>query len=67
MHTISGSSDPAFLGDPEKYNPEELLLSSISSCHMLWYLHLCTSHNVVVTTYFDHAEGVMEELENGSG
>lgn len=66
-HSISGSADSAFLGDPEKYNPEELLLSSISSCHMLWYLHLCASNHVVVTAYFDHAEGVMEELENGSG
>lgn len=38
---ISGSSDSAFMGDKAKYNPEDLLLASISSCHMLWYLHLC--------------------------
>ena len=35
---ISGSSDPAFLGDRTKYNPEELLIAALSSCHMLWYL-----------------------------
>jgi organic hydroperoxide reductase OsmC/OhrA len=38
---IPGSSDPAFLGDARRYNPEDLLVASLSSCHMLWYLHLC--------------------------
>lgn len=64
---IKGSSAPSFLGDKTKYNPEELLLSSISSCHMLWYLHLCTTNQIVVTDYIDHATGVMQETENGSG
>lgn len=59
------SSDPAFLGDPSKYNPEELLLASISSCHMLWYLHLCADAGIVVTAYTDEATGIMEE--NGQG
>ncbi len=45
---IIGSSDPAFRGDKTKHNPEELLLASISSCHMLWYLHLCSEAGVVV-------------------
>jgi organic hydroperoxide reductase OsmC/OhrA len=43
------SSDPDFSGDKTKYNPEELLVASISSCHMLWYLHLCCEAGVVVT------------------
>ena len=38
---IPGSSDPNFRGDKTHYNPEELLVMSLSSCHMLWYLHLC--------------------------
>ena len=67
LSEIPGSSDPAFRGDKTKYNPEELLLSSISSCHMLWYLHLCTENNVVVSSYTDDAKGVMTETENGSG
>lgn len=67
MHMISGSSDPSFLGDPKKFNPEELLVSSISSCHMLWYLHLCASNGIVVVDYVDNAIGTMEESENGSG
>lgn len=64
---INGSSDPAFLGDPTKYNPEDLFLSSISSCHMLWYLHLCSVNKIIVTTYIDNATGTMEETANGSG
>ena len=64
---ILSSSDPAFLGDKSRYNPEELFLSSISSCHMLWYLHLCATNKIVVTKYIDYATGVMEESENGSG
>ena len=64
---IEGSSDPAFLGDAKKYNPEELLLASISSCHMLWYLHLCAEAGVVVVEYTDTAKGTMIEMENGGG
>ncbi|MDB5203862.1 MAG: uncharacterized protein JWQ27_3271 [Ferruginibacter sp.] len=62
---IALSSDPAFLGDPLKYNPEELLLASLSSCHMLWYLHLCADNGIVVLEYSDKAEGTMEEGEEG--
>ncbi len=64
---ISGSSDSAFLGDKSKYNPEDLLLSSISSCHMLWYLHLCSKNEIVVIEYKDQAVGILEELLDGSG
>lgn len=68
-HTISienkadldASSDPAFRGDQSKHNPEDLFLSSLSSCHMLWYLHLCADAGVVVTDYVDNATGIMEE------
>ena len=45
---IPGSSDPTFRGDKTRYNPEELLVASLSSCHMLWYLHVCTDAGVVV-------------------
>jgi organic hydroperoxide reductase OsmC/OhrA len=65
--TILGSSDPAFRGDPERWNPEQLLTGSISQCHMLWYLHLCATSGVVVTSYVDDAEGTMAETPDGSG
>ena len=64
---INGSSDPSFMGDKTKYNPEDLFLASLSACHMLWYLHLCTVHKIVVTAYIDQATGSMEETKNGSG
>jgi organic hydroperoxide reductase OsmC/OhrA len=61
------SSDPSFRGDATKYNPEELLLAALSSCHMLSYLHLCADAGVVVTAYIDNATGLMEETPNDSG
>ncbi len=64
---IPGSSDPAFHGDAARYNPEEMLVASLSTCHMLWYLHLCAVGKVVVLDYQDNAEGVMEESEDGGG
>ncbi len=64
---IYGSSDPAFRGDAAKYNPEELLVASLSSCHMLWYLHLCAEAGIVVMEYVDHATGTMIERQDGSG
>lgn len=64
---ILGSSDPAFLGNPELHNPEDLLLASVSSCHLLWYLHLCSVNKILVLQYEDFAEGTMIENENGSG
>lgn len=63
---ILASSDPAFRGDRERYNPEELLVASLSSCHMLWYLHLCATNGITVIDYTDRASGEMEE-SGGAG
>src|SRR5277367_910677 len=62
--SIPGSADPAFRGDRSRYNPEELLLASLSSCHMLWLLHLCADAGIVVTDYRDEASGTMTESED---
>jgi organic hydroperoxide reductase OsmC/OhrA len=64
---ILGSSDSAFLGDKGKHNPEDLLVSSLSACHMLWYLHLCSQQGIIVLDYKDHAVGSMAEDADGSG
>jgi organic hydroperoxide reductase OsmC/OhrA len=64
---IEASSDPAFRGDPARHNPEELFVASLSSCHMLWYLHLCATNGIVVTGYVDDALGTMEESPQGDG
>ncbi len=64
---ILGSADPAFRGDAARWNPEDLLVASVSACHKLWYLHLCAVNGVVVTAYEDHAEGLMVTEEDGGG
>lgn len=64
---IHGSSDPAFRGDVTMYSPEDLLVASLSACHMLWYLHLCSEAGVVVTDYYDNATGTMLETAEGGG
>jgi len=65
--SISGSSDPTFCGDSARWNPEELLVASLSACHKLWYLGLCSQANIVVLSYEDDAEGIMLEEANGAG
>lgn len=62
---ISGSSDPAFHGDPGRHNPEDLLVAALSTCHMLSYLHMATVAGVVVTAYTDAAEGRMTTAGDG--
>lgn len=57
---IDLSADALFRGDAEKYNPEDMLLASLSACHMLWYLHLCADAGVVVMNYVDHVSGILE-------
>ena len=64
---ISGSSDPSFRGDEKRYNPEELLVSTLSSCHMLFYLHFCAVNKITIEEYVDQAEGIMHETPEGSG
>lgn len=65
--TICGSADPAFRGDGSKWNPEQLLLSSLAQCHMLWYLHLAAEAGITVMSYVDHPTGTMVEHADGSG
>lgn len=64
---IEASADPAFVGDPSRWNPEELLVASLSQCHMLTYLALCALNGVVVTAYEDSAAGTMRETAGHSG
>lgn len=65
--SLPGSADPAFRGDPSRYNPEELLLGAVSQCHMLWFLHLAARDGVVVVGYSDHATGTMRVEAAGHG
>lgn len=64
---IHCSNDPLLGGDPTKMNPEDLLISALSACHMLWYLHLASNAGIVVTGYRDDPIGQGETLPNGAG
>ncbi len=64
---LEGSADAAFRGDPGLHNPEDLLLASVSTCHMLWYLHLCAEAGISVLAYRDRAEGTMTLEADGGG
>jgi organic hydroperoxide reductase OsmC/OhrA len=64
---LAGSADPAFRGDGARTNPEEMLLAAISTCHMLWFLHLASTMGLVVESYEDSAEAVMTMNPDGSG
>jgi|HubBroStandDraft_1064217.scaffolds.fasta_scaffold11519_4 organic hydroperoxide reductase OsmC/OhrA len=64
---IPGSSHPEWRGDGTRYNPDDLLVAALASCHMLWYLHLCADSGIVVTEYTDDAEGTLELAPDGGG
>jgi len=64
---VACSNDPDLGGDPSLHNPEDLLLSALASCHMLWYLHMASDAGVVVQAYRDTPEGVGETLPRGAG
>ena len=55
------SSDPAFLGNPDLPNPEQLLVAAASSCQLLMFLALAARSRVDVLEYEDDAEAVMPE------
>ncbi len=62
-----GSADAVFRGDGSKINPEDMLLSAISTCHMLWFLHLCADAGITVISYVDQPVGIMEENPGNGG
>lgn len=65
--SLLASSDKPFRGDPSRWNPEDLLVASLSECHLLSYLHACVTAGVVVLAYRDEASGVMVEDGRGGG
>jgi organic hydroperoxide reductase OsmC/OhrA len=64
---LPGSADPIFRGDPDRYNPEDLFVASISSCHLLTYLSLCARSKINVVAYEDDANGTMVMRPDGGG
>jgi organic hydroperoxide reductase OsmC/OhrA len=64
---LPGSADPIFRGDANVYNPEDLFVASLSSCHLLSYLALCARSKINVVAYEDDASGTMLLKPDGSG
>ncbi len=64
---LLGTADAAFRGEPHRHNPEELLVSAVASCHMLFYLSLCARQGIAVVRYSDSALGRMTVLPSGGG
>ncbi|MCR9112098.1 MAG: OsmC family protein [Rhodobacteraceae bacterium] len=63
---IECSNDPLLGGDPGLHNPEDLLIASLSACHMLWYLHLASDAGIAVQGYEDDPLAVGETLPDGA-
>ncbi len=64
---VECSNDPVLGGDPARHNPEDMLVASIASCHMLWYLHLCAVAGITVTSYKDIPLAIGEMEASGAG
>lgn len=64
---LIGSSDRAFRGNAQRWDPERLLVAALSQCHLLSYLHVCAEAGVVVVDYVDQAEGEMQQTPDGGG
>lgn len=62
---ISGSAPVAFGGDPHGYNPEELLLLSLSQCHLLTYLAIAAKKGIKVVHYEDRALATLGKGASG--
>lgn len=56
---------PVPMSDPAGVDPEEALVASVSSCHMLWFLSLAQAEGLDIISYADAAEGVMGRLAPG--
>lgn len=71
--TIDGKPDlhvsaaKVFKGNPALHNPEDLVLSSVTSCHMMSYLYVCEQNGIEVVSYSDESEAILEVFDDGSG
>lgn len=64
---LVGTADPAFRGEADKHNPEDLFLAAIAACHMLFYLSLCARKGIRVLAYEDDVSGTMKVEAGGGG
>ncbi len=65
--TLGASASPDYLGDASLPDPEQLFLSSISSCHMLSFLAIAEMRGSMVTSYEDEASAYLEKDQGALG
>ena len=56
---IPVSSAVEFRGNPARWNPEDLLGTALSTCHMLTFLALCAKAKIDIKDYQDQAESIL--------
>ncbi|MEO0515118.1 MAG: OsmC family protein [Planctomycetota bacterium] len=61
---VEASAAADYQGDPDKVDPEEMLVAALSNCHMLTFLAIAAKKRLVVESYRDEASGVLGMLEN---
>lgn len=64
---VSGSADPAFRGDRDRWNPEELVLAALAQCHMMSYLYVAVQRGFTVVDYQDSASASLDVHRDGTG
>ena len=62
---VNASSAPDFLGDPECADPERAFAAALSSCHMLFFIAICSKKKLVVEKYVDRASAYLEKNSQG--
>jgi organic hydroperoxide reductase OsmC/OhrA len=62
---VPASAAPAYLGNPQRVDPEAAFVAALSSCHMLTFLALASNKGFVVDSYEDNAVGHVEKNANG--
>ncbi len=62
---VPGSAAPAYLGNPQRVDPEAAFVAALSSCHMLTFLALASNKGFVVDSYEDAAVGHLGKNANG--
>lgn len=62
---VPASATPAYLGNPQRVDPEAAFVAALSSCHMLTFLALASNKGFVVESYEDHAVGHLEKNAEG--
>ena len=62
--SVRASAAPSYQGDPSCVDPEEAFVASLSSCHMLTFLALCTKKKLTVDSYTDEAIGYMAKTDD---